>query len=64
MVWRELAFNACEYVPDHASYDSLPTSFASLEEATRWRNAYADAYQRTVSFLAANDSGARQVGTR
>ena len=43
--------------------DSLPTSFASLEEATRWRNAYADAYQRTVSFLAANDSGARQVGT-
>ena len=44
-------------------YDSLPTSFASLEEATRWRNAYADAYQRTVSFLAANDSGARQVGT-
>src|SRR5436189_2429285 len=46
-----------------ASYDSLPTSFASLEDATRWRNAYADAYQRTVSFLAANDSGARQVGT-
>lgn len=46
-----------------ASYDSLPTSFASLEEATRWRNAYADAYQRTVSFLAANDSGARQLGT-
>ena len=45
------------------SYDSLPTSFASLEEATRWRTAYADAYQRTVSFLAANDSGARQVGT-
>jgi deoxyribodipyrimidine photo-lyase len=24
VVWRELAFNACEYVPDHASYDSLP----------------------------------------
>jgi len=44
------------------SYDSLPTNFASLEDATRWRNAYADAYQRTVSFLAANDSG-RQVGT-
>lgn len=24
VVWRELAFNACEYVPDHSSYDSLP----------------------------------------
>jgi deoxyribodipyrimidine photo-lyase len=24
VIWRELAFNACEYVPDHASYDSLP----------------------------------------
>ncbi|HEY7497963.1 MAG TPA: hypothetical protein VH740_05610 [Vicinamibacterales bacterium] len=24
VVWRELAFNACEYNPDHANYDSLP----------------------------------------
>jgi deoxyribodipyrimidine photo-lyase len=24
VVWRELAFNACEYVPDATSYDSLP----------------------------------------
>lgn len=39
-----------------ASPDSLPTTFASLEEAANWRNAYADAYQRTVMFLAANDS--------
>lgn len=41
---------------------SLPTSFASIDEATRWKDAYADAYQRTVSFLAANDSAARPVG--
>lgn len=41
------------------SLDSLPTTFASVDEAARWRNAYADAYQRTVSFLAANDSGSR-----
>ena len=24
VVWRELAFNGCEYVTDYASYDSLP----------------------------------------
>ena len=24
VVWRELAFNTCEYVPDYASYASLP----------------------------------------
>ena len=24
VVWRELAFNGCEYVKDYASYDSLP----------------------------------------
>jgi hypothetical protein len=40
------------------SADSLPTSFASLEEANRWKTAYANAYQRTVTFLAANDSAA------
>ena len=38
------------------SPDSLPTTFASIEDASRWRSAYADAYQRTVTFLAANDS--------
>ncbi|HEU4994766.1 MAG TPA: hypothetical protein VFT29_08100 [Gemmatimonadaceae bacterium] len=43
--------------------DSLPTTFASLEEAKRWRGVYADAYQRTVSFLAANDSAVRSVET-
>ena len=43
--------------------DSLPTTFPSVEDASRWRNAYADAYQRTVSFLAANDSAARPAET-
>jgi hypothetical protein len=38
------------------SPDSLPTSFATVEDATRWRTAYANAYQRTITFLAANDS--------
>jgi hypothetical protein len=43
--------------------DSLPTTFASVEEANRWKGAYAEAYQRTVTFLAANDSGARPAET-
>ena len=38
------------------SPDSLPGTFASVEDANRWKNAYADAYQRTVTFLAANDT--------
>ena len=45
------------------SADSLPTSFASLEEANRWKSAYANAYQRTVTFLAANDSAASGAET-
>jgi len=36
--------------------DSLPTTFASVDEANRWKAAYANAYQGTVTFLAANDS--------
>lgn len=43
--------------------DSLPTTFASVDEAKRWQGVYADAYQRTVSFLAANDSAVRAVET-
>ena len=43
--------------------DSLPTTFASLEEANRWKAAYANAYQRTVTFLAANDSSAASAET-
>jgi hypothetical protein len=51
-----LAENAPSSTVGGVSVDSLPTSFASVEDAARWRNAYADAYQRTVTFLAANDS--------
>jgi hypothetical protein len=46
-----------------ASGDSLPTTFASVEEARRWKSSYEDAYQKTVSFLAANDSAGRAVET-
>jgi len=42
--------------------DSLPTTFASVDEANRWKAAYANAYQSTVTFLAANDSSGT-VGT-
>lgn len=45
-----------------ASPDSLPTSFASIDEANRWKTAYANGYQSALSFLAANDS-ARPVET-
>jgi hypothetical protein len=46
-----------------SSVDSLPTTFASLEEANRWKTAYANAYQRTVTFLATNDSSAGNTET-
>jgi hypothetical protein len=46
-----------------ASADSLPTTFASVEEARRWKSSYEDAYQKTVSFLAANDSAGRASET-
>jgi|SRR5688572_14913441 len=45
------------------SPDSLPTSFASIDEATRWKNFYSEGYQRALAFLAQNDSGARPVET-
>jgi hypothetical protein len=38
--------------------DSAPSTFASLEEARRFKDLYADAYQNAVSYLAANDSSA------
>jgi hypothetical protein len=41
--------------------DSLPTTFASVEEARRWRRVYANAYQSTVTYLAANDSGSQET---
>ena len=40
--------------------DSVPTAFASLDEARRAKDFFAGAYQNAVSFLAENDStGAR-----
>jgi hypothetical protein len=45
------------------SADSLPTTFASVDEARRWKRSYEDAYQKTVSFLAENDSAGRAVET-
>ena len=46
-----------------ATSDSLPTTFASVEEATRLKNVYSEGYQRALAFLAQNDSGARSAGT-
>lgn len=39
-----------------------PTSFASADEARRWRDYSAETYQNAISFLAANDS-ATALGT-
>jgi len=43
--------------------DSLPTTFASLDEATRWKNFYSEGYQRALAFLAQNDSAGQPAGT-
>ena len=45
------------------SPDSLPTTFASLDEANRWKNFYSEGYQRALAFLAQNDSAGRPAGT-
>ena len=37
-------------------FDSIPTAFASVEEAERLRNLYRDGYQRASNFLAQKDS--------
>jgi hypothetical protein len=39
--------------------DSVPTAFASAEQANQWKQYHAEGYQRAVSFLAARDSAAR-----
>jgi hypothetical protein len=44
-----------------ASLDSLPTTFTSVDDARRWRELYANAYQSTVTYLAANDSSASET---
>jgi len=43
--------------------DSVPTSFASVDEANRFKEMYADGYQAAVSFLAAHDSAAQPTET-
>jgi hypothetical protein len=43
-------------------FDSVPTAFASVQEAERFRNLYRDGYQRAANYLAQHDS-ARVVGT-
>ena len=41
------------------SEDQIPTSFASVEDARRYKDLYEAAYRNAVTFLAANDSVAR-----
>jgi hypothetical protein len=43
-------------------FDSVPTDFASVEQAERLRNVYRDGYQRASNYLSRHDS-ARVVGT-
>ena len=43
--------------------DSVPTAFASVDEANRFKQVYADGYQAAVSFLAAHDSAAQPTET-
>jgi hypothetical protein len=42
-----------------AAVDSLPATFASIDEANRWKNYYSAGYQRAVAFLAQSDSAGR-----
>jgi hypothetical protein len=43
--------------------DSVPTAFASVEQADRFKQIYADGYQAAVSYLAAHDSAAQPTET-
>lgn len=43
--------------------DSLPMTFASVDDATRWKDYYSEGYQRALAFLAQHDSAARPVET-
>ena len=43
--------------------DAVPTAFASVDEANRYKQIYADRYQAAVSFLAAHDSLAQPTET-
>jgi hypothetical protein len=43
--------------------DTVPTAFASVEQANRFKQVYADGYQAAVSYLAAHDSAAQPTET-
>jgi hypothetical protein len=43
--------------------DEVPTAFASVDEANRLKELYANRYQAAVSFLAAHDSAAQPTET-
>ncbi len=43
--------------------DSLTAAFASVENARKWKDYFAEGHQRAVSFLAANDSIRRPMET-
>ena len=45
------------------SLDSVPTAFASVDEASRFKQYYAEGYQSAVSYLAAHDSAAQPTET-
>jgi hypothetical protein len=47
-------------IPD---LDTVPTAFASVDQANRYKQIYADRYQAAVSFLAAHDSAAQPTET-
>lgn len=51
-----------ETTPVAGIFDSVPTAFASVQEAERLRNLYRDGYQRAANYLSQHDSG-RVVGT-
>lgn len=46
-----------------ANLDATPAAFASVDEANRYKQFYADRYQAAVSYLAAHDSAAQPTET-
>ncbi len=42
--------------------DSMPTTFASTEDAAYWQQVYADRYQRAIAYLMSHDSTAKGTG--
>jgi hypothetical protein len=50
----------------NASVNNAPSpalSFASVEDAVRWKDFHSDGYQRALAYLAQNDSGSRPAET-